>query len=168
MCGKVVRFGDRGSLRQVSEVWEYYSWTMSSDVSRFDEVKKRSQRIALRSSQGAFEENQHARSHLAEVESLRQSMSLLLAASNVSEEGYAELCSSEEKARCAWVKMAATAASPQSRNASEEKAHYAWRKMAATAAFSVFDHGHQDLVLAVDLSFFGTRIVTACWTERRR
>ncbi|KAL1381715.1 hypothetical protein HDK64DRAFT_258987 [Phyllosticta capitalensis] len=101
MYSKVLRFGDRESLRQVSKVWECYSWTMSSDISCFDEVKKRSQRIALRSSQGTFEENQHARSLLAESESLRQSMSLLLAASNVSEEGYAELCSSEEKARCA-------------------------------------------------------------------
>ncbi|KAK8207490.1 WD40-repeat-containing domain protein [Phyllosticta capitalensis] len=77
-----------------------------------------------------------------DAESLRLSVSLLLAASNVSEDGYAELCSSEEKARRAWVKMA------------------------ATAAFSVFDHGHQDLVLAVDFNFFGTRMVTASSDHR--
>ncbi|KAK8228054.1 hypothetical protein HDK77DRAFT_477037 [Phyllosticta capitalensis] len=45
MYGKVIRFGDRESLQQVADVWECYSWTVSSDISRFDQVKQRSQRI---------------------------------------------------------------------------------------------------------------------------
>ncbi|KAK8224364.1 hypothetical protein HDK77DRAFT_487869 [Phyllosticta capitalensis] len=142
MYGKVIRFGDRESLRQVSEVWECYSWTMSSDISRFDEVKKRSQRIALRSGQGAFEENQEARLLLAEAESLHQIKERFKRINKpglswLRPSAYAELYSSEEKARRACVNMA------------------------ATAAFSVFDHGHQGLVLAVDFNFFGTWKIVA-------
>jgi len=34
-------------------------------------------------------------------------------------------------------------------------------KMASDRGFSTFEHGHQDLVLAVDFNFYGTRMVTA-------
>ncbi|EOD53070.1 putative nuclear pore protein [Neofusicoccum parvum UCRNP2] len=50
--------------------------------------------------------------------------------------------------------------------ASEAKARSAWRTMAASQPFSSFDHGHQDLVLAVDFNFFGTRMVTASSDHR--
>lgn len=49
---------------------------------------------------------------------------------------------------------------------SEAKARQATRNMAANQAFSTFDHGHQDLVLAVDFNFFGTRMVTASSDHR--
>lgn len=49
---------------------------------------------------------------------------------------------------------------------SEAKARHAWRNMAATQGLQTFDHGHQDLVLAVDFNFFGTRMVTASSDHR--
>ena len=39
-------------------------------------------------------------------------------------------------------------------------------KMAADGAFHRFSHGHQDLVLAVDYNFYGTRMVTASSDHR--
>lgn len=33
--------------------------------------------------------------------------------------------------------------------------------MASNRGFQTFAHGHQDLVLAVDFNFYGTRMVTA-------
>ncbi|KAH8709946.1 WD40-repeat-containing domain protein [Phaeosphaeriaceae sp. PMI808] len=41
------------------------------------------------------------------------------------------------------------------------QAHYAYANMAAERTFQTFAHGHQDLVLAVDFNYFGTRMVTA-------
>lgn len=49
---------------------------------------------------------------------------------------------------------------------SEAKARHAWRNMQANKGFDTFDHGHQDLVLAVDFNFFGTRMVTASSDHR--
>lgn len=40
------------------------------------------------------------------------------------------------------------------------------RMYAAMAAFQTFSHGHQDLVLAVDFNYFGTRMVTASSDHR--
>lgn len=38
--------------------------------------------------------------------------------------------------------------------------------MAGTNSFHHFSHGHQDLVLAVDYNFYGTRMVTASSDHR--
>lgn len=38
--------------------------------------------------------------------------------------------------------------------------------MATDGAFQRFSHGHQDLVLAVDYNFYGTRMVTASSDHR--
>lgn len=46
---------------------------------------------------------------------------------------------------------------------------HAWKsfsRMAADRGFQTFSHGHQDLVLAVDFNFFGTRMVTASSDHR--
>ena len=40
-------------------------------------------------------------------------------------------------------------------------ANRAYAKMTEEKSFQSFDHGHQDLVLAVDYNFYGTRMVTA-------
>ncbi|OAL47912.1 nucleoporin seh1 [Pyrenochaeta sp. DS3sAY3a] len=45
-------------------------------------------------------------------------------------------------------------------------AHHAYAKMAAERNFQTFAHGHQDLVLAVDFNYFGTRMVTASSDHR--
>jgi nucleoporin SEH1 len=45
-------------------------------------------------------------------------------------------------------------------------ARYAYAKMAAERSFQTFSHGHQDLVLAVDFNYFGTRMVTASSDHR--
>ncbi|KAF2019474.1 WD40 repeat-like protein [Aaosphaeria arxii CBS 175.79] len=45
-------------------------------------------------------------------------------------------------------------------------AHHAYAKMAAERSFQTFSHGHQDLVLAVDFNYFGTRMVTASSDHR--
>ncbi|EON68219.1 hypothetical protein W97_07477 [Coniosporium apollinis CBS 100218] len=42
----------------------------------------------------------------------------------------------------------------------------AWTRMAAERGFQTFSHGHQDLVLAVDFNFYGTRMVTASSDHR--
>ncbi|KAF2091603.1 WD40 repeat-like protein [Saccharata proteae CBS 121410] len=52
---------------------------------------------------------------------------------------------------------------------SESKARRAWQclsKKMGTQGFQAFNHGHQDLVLAVDFNFFGTRMVTASSDHR--
>ncbi|KAL1641314.1 hypothetical protein SLS58_006216 [Diplodia intermedia] len=49
---------------------------------------------------------------------------------------------------------------------SEAKARQATRNMSANQGFQTFDHGHQDLVLAVDFNFFGNRMVTASSDHR--
>lgn len=41
-----------------------------------------------------------------------------------------------------------------------------YAKMAAERNFQTFNHGHQDLVLAVDFNYFGTRMVTASSDHR--
>ncbi|KAF1995454.1 WD40 repeat-like protein [Amniculicola lignicola CBS 123094] len=46
------------------------------------------------------------------------------------------------------------------------QARDAYAKMAAERAFQPFAHGHQDLVLAVDFNYFGTRMVTASSDHR--
>jgi nucleoporin SEH1 len=46
------------------------------------------------------------------------------------------------------------------------QARHAYAKMAAERAFQTFSHGHQDLVLAVDFNYFGTRMVTASSDHR--
>lgn len=46
-------------------------------------------------------------------------------------------------------------------------AHHAYATtMAAERSFQTFAHGHQDLVLAVDFNYFGTRMVTASSDHR--
>lgn len=45
-------------------------------------------------------------------------------------------------------------------------AHHAYTKMASERTFTTFSHGHQDLVLAVDFNYFGTRMVTASSDHR--
>lgn len=45
-------------------------------------------------------------------------------------------------------------------------AHHAYATMAAERSFQTFSHGHQDLVLAVDFNYFGTRMVTASSDHR--
>jgi nucleoporin SEH1 len=45
-------------------------------------------------------------------------------------------------------------------------AHHAYAKMASERNFQTFSHGHQDLVLAVDFNYFGTRMVTASSDHR--
>ncbi|KAI4668114.1 uncharacterized protein J4E78_001936 [Alternaria triticimaculans] len=45
-------------------------------------------------------------------------------------------------------------------------AHRAYAEMAAERSFQTFSHGHQDLVLAVDFNYFGTRMVTASSDHR--
>lgn len=45
-------------------------------------------------------------------------------------------------------------------------ARHAYAKMAAERTFTTFSHGHQDLVLAVDFNYFGTRMVTASSDHR--
>lgn len=45
------------------------------------------------------------------------------------------------------------------------RARNAYSKM-ASAGFQTFAHGHQDLVLAVDFNYFGTRMVTASSDHR--
>jgi len=45
-------------------------------------------------------------------------------------------------------------------------ARYAYAKMAAERSFQTFSHGHQDLVLAIDFNYFGTRMVTASSDHR--
>lgn len=45
-------------------------------------------------------------------------------------------------------------------------ARYAYASMAAERTFQTFSHGHQDLVLAVDFNYFGTRMVTASSDHR--
>lgn len=45
-------------------------------------------------------------------------------------------------------------------------ARYAYANMAAERNFQTFSHGHQDLVLAVDFNYFGTRMVTASSDHR--
>lgn len=47
------------------------------------------------------------------------------------------------------------------------RAHRAFSKMQATdRGFQTFAHGHQDLVLAVDYNYYGTRMVTASSDHR--
>ena len=46
------------------------------------------------------------------------------------------------------------------------EAHSSFAKMAAERNFQTFSHGHQDLVLAVDFNYFGTRMVTASSDHR--
>ncbi len=41
------------------------------------------------------------------------------------------------------------------------QARHAYAKMSSERNFTTFSHGHQDLVLAVDFNYFGTRMVTA-------
>lgn len=41
------------------------------------------------------------------------------------------------------------------------EAHSLYATMTAERNFQAFNHGHQDLVLAVDFNYFGTRMVTA-------
>ena len=45
-------------------------------------------------------------------------------------------------------------------------ARQAYATMAAERTFQTFPHGHQDLVLAVDFNYFGTRMVTASSDHR--
>ncbi|KAF2188625.1 WD40 repeat-like protein [Zopfia rhizophila CBS 207.26] len=45
-------------------------------------------------------------------------------------------------------------------------ARKAYAKMASDRNFQTFSHGHQDLVLAVDFNYFGTRMVTASSDHR--
>lgn len=45
-------------------------------------------------------------------------------------------------------------------------AHNAYATMASDRNFQTFSHGHQDLVLAVDFNYFGTRMVTASSDHR--
>jgi nucleoporin SEH1 len=45
-------------------------------------------------------------------------------------------------------------------------AQHAYAKMAAERSFQTFSHGHQDLVLAVDFNYFGTRMATASSDHR--
>ncbi|KAH6612017.1 WD40-repeat-containing domain protein [Boeremia exigua] len=45
-------------------------------------------------------------------------------------------------------------------------ARHAYAKMASERNFTTFSHGHQDLVLAVDFNYFGTRMVTASSDHR--
>ena len=45
-------------------------------------------------------------------------------------------------------------------------ARHAYATMAAERNFQTFSHGHQDLVLAVDFNYFGTRMVTASSDHR--
>lgn len=45
-------------------------------------------------------------------------------------------------------------------------ARRAYQTMAAERSFQTFSHGHQDLVLAVDFNYFGTRMVTASSDHR--
>lgn len=45
-------------------------------------------------------------------------------------------------------------------------ARHAYAKMAAERSFQTFSHGHQDVVLAVDFNYFGTRMVTASSDHR--
>jgi nucleoporin SEH1 len=45
-------------------------------------------------------------------------------------------------------------------------ARHAYVNMAAERSFQTFAHGHQDLVLAVDFNYFGTRMVTASSDHR--
>jgi nucleoporin SEH1 len=45
-------------------------------------------------------------------------------------------------------------------------ARHAYTKMASERNFTTFSHGHQDLVLAVDFNYFGTRMVTASSDHR--
>ncbi|RYN42137.1 hypothetical protein AA0113_g8005 [Alternaria arborescens] len=47
-------------------------------------------------------------------------------------------------------------------------AHRVYAKMAAAQSFQTFSHGHQDLVLAVDFNYFGTRMVTASSDHRAK
>lgn len=46
------------------------------------------------------------------------------------------------------------------------EARHAYVKMASERNFTTFSHGHQDLVLAVDFNYFGTRMVTASSDHR--
>ena len=46
------------------------------------------------------------------------------------------------------------------------RARHAYVKMASERNFTTFNHGHQDLVLAVDFNYFGTRMVTASSDHR--
>ncbi|KAF2824467.1 WD40 repeat-like protein [Ophiobolus disseminans] len=46
------------------------------------------------------------------------------------------------------------------------EARHAYSNMAAERSFQTFSHGHQDLVLAVDFNYFGTRMVTASSDHR--
>jgi nucleoporin SEH1 len=46
------------------------------------------------------------------------------------------------------------------------EARRTYAKMAAERTFQTFSHGHQDLVLAVDFNYFGTRMVTASSDHR--
>jgi nucleoporin SEH1 len=46
------------------------------------------------------------------------------------------------------------------------EARHAYAKMAAERSFQTFSHGHQDLVLAIDFNYFGTRMVTASSDHR--
>jgi nucleoporin SEH1 len=48
----------------------------------------------------------------------------------------------------------------------EEKFMGAHRAYADMASFQTFNHGHQDLVLAVDFNYFGNRMVTASSDHR--
>jgi nucleoporin SEH1 len=45
-------------------------------------------------------------------------------------------------------------------------AHHTYTKMASERNFTTFSHGHQDLVLAIDFNYFGTRMVTASSDHR--
>lgn len=45
-------------------------------------------------------------------------------------------------------------------------ARQAYAKMTSERNFQTFSHGHQDLVLAVDFNYFGTRMVTASSDHR--
>ncbi|KAJ8116783.1 hypothetical protein OPT61_g1864 [Boeremia exigua] len=45
-------------------------------------------------------------------------------------------------------------------------ARHAYAKMASERNFTTFSHGHQDLVLAIDFNYFGTRMVTASSDHR--
>ena len=47
-------------------------------------------------------------------------------------------------------------------------AHRVYAKMAAAQSFQTFSHGHQDLVLAIDFNYFGTRMVTASSDHRAK
>ncbi|KAF2035126.1 WD40 repeat-like protein [Setomelanomma holmii] len=46
------------------------------------------------------------------------------------------------------------------------EARHAYTKMAAERGVQTFAHGHQDLVLAIDFNYFGTRMVTASSDHR--